>query len=229
MKALVYRGKGTYAWEDKPNPPLITDTDAVIAVKLAKIFRTNPSIWVGEHGHVSDGLILGNEGVGVVLEIGSNVEGFQAGDAVYISGTIGCGNCGACRSKIYSRCTDGEWVFGSLIDGTQAEYVRVPQADLCLRHIPKKADEVATVMRSQVLPAWLRDGFFDINDKLGDAIVITNCTPKELVVENCQIIEHVGGYYHLWEGEKHIYYGKTYENDTTNHITIDTFQNIIAA
>ena len=78
---------------------------------------------------VTEGRILGHEGVGVVTDVGAGVTTFRAGDRVLISCITSCGRCDFCRKQMYSHCRHGGWILGNTIDGTQAEYVRIPHAD----------------------------------------------------------------------------------------------------
>ena len=78
----------------------------------------------------------GHEGVGIIEEAGNSVTRFKKGDHVLISCITSCGKCEYCRRAIYSHCVNGGWILGNLIDGTQAEYVRIPYADNSLYPIP---------------------------------------------------------------------------------------------
>ena len=98
----------------------------------------------GDVPTVTDGRILGHEGVGIIEEAGNSVTRFKKGDHVLISCITSCGKCEYCRRAIYSHCVNGGWILGNLIDGTQAEYVRIPYADNSLYSIPADADEEAT-------------------------------------------------------------------------------------
>ena len=104
------------------------------------------------------GRILGHEGVGVVDSVGAAVTSFKPGDRVLISCISSCGKCDYCRSGMYSHCTTGGWILGNKIDGTQAEYVRIPHADTSLYPIPAGADEEALVMLSDILPTGFECG-----------------------------------------------------------------------
>ena len=152
MKALVYHGPGKKSWEDKPNPTIIKSTDAIVKITKTTICGTDLHIMKGDVPEVTDGRIIGHEGVGIIEEAGSAVSGFKKGDHVLISCITSCGKCDYCKKGMYSHCEDGGWILGHLIDGTQAEYVRIPHADTSLYHIPAEADEEALVMLSDILP-----------------------------------------------------------------------------
>src|SRR4051794_36702027 len=104
------------------------------------------------------GRALGPEGTGVIDSLASGVTAFRADDRVSISCISACAKCEYCRRGMYSHCTTGGWVLGNLIDGTQAQYVRVPHADTSLYPIPSGADEEALVMLSDILPTAFECG-----------------------------------------------------------------------
>ena len=130
MKAMVYHGPGNKAWEDVPEPVIVDDTDAIVLVDSVTICGTDLHILKGDVPAVTDGRILGHEAVGTVVEVGSGVRTVKPGDRVLVSCITSCGSCRFCREARYGQCLGGGgWILGHLIDGTQAEYVRVPFAD----------------------------------------------------------------------------------------------------
>lgn len=177
MKALVFHGPGKQSWEDKPNPTLIDATDAIVAITHTTICGTDLHILKGDVPEVPFGLILGHEGVGVVTEVGTSVSSFKAGDKVLISCITSCGKCESCRKGMYSHCDTGGWILGHLIDGTQAEFVRVPHADTSLYHVPDRADEEAVVMLSDILPTGFECGVLNGHVKPGDTVAIIGSGP----------------------------------------------------
>ena len=126
MKALIYNGPGLKAVEDRPMPRLQSPTDAVVRVTKTTICGTDLHILKGDVPTCEPGRVLGHEGVGVIEEVGAGVTSFKAGDHVLISCISSCGKCEFCRKGMYSHCATGGWILGHLIDGTQAEYVRIP-------------------------------------------------------------------------------------------------------
>src|ERR1700690_2085592 len=147
MHALVYQGPGKFALEDKPKPVMTAATDAIVRITKTTICGTDLHILKGDLPAVTPGRILGHEGVGIVDQVGANVAGFKVGEHVVISCVTSCGRCGNCKKGMYYHCeSGGGWILGNLIDGTQAEYVRIPFADNSLHHIPAGADEEALVM-----------------------------------------------------------------------------------
>jgi len=177
MKALVYHGPGKKAWEEKPNPTIKAATDAIVKIVKTTICGTDLHIMKGDVPEVTDGRIIGHEGVGVVEEVGSAVSNFKKGDHVLISCITSCGKCEYCKRGMYSHCADGGWILGHLIDGTQAEYVRIPYADNSLYPIPQGADEEALVMLSDILPTGFECGVLNGQVKPGDSIAIVGAGP----------------------------------------------------
>ena len=177
MKALVYHGPGRRSWEDKPKPRLTAATDALVRVTTTTICGTDLHILKGDVPSVTDGRILGHEGVGIVEEIGSAVTGIRKGDTVLISCITSCGRCTPCKKGMYSHCKDGGWILGNTIDGTQAEYVRIPHADTSLYRLPPKTDEEAMVMLSDILPTGFECGVLNGQVKPGDTVAIVGAGP----------------------------------------------------
>ena len=177
MKALVYHGSGKRAWEEKPKPVIKNSTDAIIKISKTTICGTDLHIMKGDVPEVIDGLILGHEGTGIIDEVGTGVSNFKVGDKVLISCITSCGICNACKKGMYSHCETGGWILGHLIDGTQAEYVRIPHADNSLHHIPEGADEEAIVMLSDILPTGFECGVLKGKIKPGDTVAIVGAGP----------------------------------------------------
>jgi len=177
MKALVYHGPGKKSWEEKPNPTIQQPTDAVVKILKTTICGTDLHIMKGDVPAVTNGRIIGHEGVGIIEEVGSGVSNFKKGDHVIISCITSCGKCSYCKKGMYSHCADGGWILGHLIDGTQAEYVRIPHADNSLYHIPAGADEEALVMLSDILPTGFECGVLNGQVKPGDVVAIVGAGP----------------------------------------------------
>ncbi len=177
MKALVYHGPGNKAWEEKPKPVLLEATDAIVKIYKTTICGTDLHILKGDVPEVTDGRILGHEGMGVIEETGTAVTSFKKGDKVLISCISSCGKCDYCKKGMYSHCEKGGWILGHLIDGTQAEYVRIPFADNSLYHIPENADSDAVVMLSDILPTGFECGVLNGQVKPGDSVVIVGAGP----------------------------------------------------
>jgi alcohol dehydrogenase len=177
MKALVYRGPGQKALEEKPMPVIAAATDAIVRITRTTICGTDLHILKGDVPDVTTGTILGHEGVGVVEHVGGAVSTFKPGDAVLISCITSCGKCEYCRKGMYSHCTTGGWILGHHIDGTQAEYVRIPHADTSLYPIPAGTDEEALVMLSDILPTGFECGVLNGQVQPGNTVAIVGSGP----------------------------------------------------
>ncbi|WP_413997864.1 zinc-dependent alcohol dehydrogenase family protein [Flavobacterium sp. W1B] len=177
MKALVYGGPGKIELKDVPLPKIEKTTDVVVKILKTTICGTDLGILHGKTPSVKPGTTLGHEGVGVVEEIGTSVRNFKKGDRVIISCITSDGSCEYCKKQMYSHCEDGGWILGHLINGTQAEYVRIPHADNSLYLIPKGSDEEALVMLSDILPTGHEIGIINGNVKPGDTIAIVGAGP----------------------------------------------------
>jgi alcohol dehydrogenase len=183
MKALVYHGPGNRAYEEKPMPIIMESTDAVVRITKTTICGTDLHIMKGDVPAVTDGRILGHEGTGIIEQIGGNVSNFHIGDHVLISCISSCGRCTNCKKGMFSHCENGGgWILGNLIDGTQAEYVRIPFADNSLYPIPEGADEEALVMLSDILPTGFECGVLNGQVKPGDTVAIIGAGPIGLAV-----------------------------------------------
>jgi alcohol dehydrogenase len=182
MKALVYRGPDKKALEDHTKPDLSASTDAIVRITKTTICGTDLHILKGDVPTCKPGRILGHEGVGIIDQVGSAVTAFKPGDRVLISCITSCGKCEYCRRGMYSHCTTGGWILGNEIDGTQAEYVRIPHADTSLYPIPKGADEEALVMLSDILPTGFECGVLNGQVKPGDTVAIVGAGPVGLAV-----------------------------------------------
>jgi len=180
MKALVYHGPGKKAWEEKPKPGIDKPTDTIVKILKTTICGTDLHIMKGDVPAVTDGRIIGHEGVGIIEEVGTAVSNFKKGDHVLISCITSCGKCEYCKRGMYSHCADGGWILGHMIDGTQAEYVRIPYADNSLYPIPAGADEEALVMLSDILPTGFECGVLNGQVKPGDTIAIVGAGPVGL-------------------------------------------------
>ena len=180
MKALVYHGPGKRAWEEKPRPAVKDPADAIVRITTSTICGTDLHILKGDVPTVTDGRILGHEGIGIVEEVGPGVSSFKKGDKVLISCVTACGKCDFCRKGMYSHCRHGGWILGNTIDGTQAEFVRIPWADTSLYAIPPDADEEALVMLSDILPTGFECGVLNGQVKPGDTVAIVGAGPVGL-------------------------------------------------
>jgi alcohol dehydrogenase len=177
MRALVYHGPGTKVLEDRPKPALLAPTDAIIKISKTTICGSDLHILKGDVPSCQPGRILGHEGVGVVETVGPSVTAFKPGDRVLISCISTCGKCAYCRRLMYSHCTTGGWILGNEIDGTQAEWVRIPYADCSLYRVPEGADEEAMVMLSDILPTAFECGVVNGKVQPGSVVAIVGAGP----------------------------------------------------
>ena len=177
MKALVYTAIGQKALQDHPKPEIKDQTDAIVRVTKTTICGTDLHILKGDVATCKPGRVLGHEGVGVIECVGTGVANFKAGDHVLISCVTACGKCVYCRRQMYSHCTTGGWILGNSIDGTQAEFVRIPYADTSLYPIPKGADEEALVMLSDILPTGFECGVLNGRVQPGGNVAIVGSGP----------------------------------------------------
>jgi alcohol dehydrogenase len=186
MKALVYHGSGRKAWETVPDPVLIDPTDVIVRIDTTTICGTDLHILKGDVPAVTEGRILGHEGVGTVAEVGSAVSNFAVGDRVLISCISACGACSYCHQGLFAHCLADEgasaigWILGHLIDGTQAELVRVPFADNSMYRIPDAVSDEAAVMLSDILPTGFEIGVRNGGVKPGDVVAVVGSGPVGL-------------------------------------------------
>ncbi|MGO8683518.1 MAG: zinc-dependent alcohol dehydrogenase family protein [Thermoleophilia bacterium] len=186
MKALVYGGPGKKSWQDVPEPQIIHPTDVIVRVDTTTICGTDLHILKGDVPAVENGRILGHEGVGTIMELGSSVGSLQVGDRVIISCIKSCGHCANCKAGLYSHCLGDAgqsgigWIFGHLIDGTQAEYVRVPYAENSLYKIPAGVSDDQAVMLSDILPTGFEIGVQYGGVKPGDVVAVIGAGPVGL-------------------------------------------------
>jgi alcohol dehydrogenase len=178
MKALVYHGPDHKSWEEVPTPVVVDDTDAIVRVDTTTICGTDLHILKGDVPEVTDGRILGHEAVGTVEAVGAGVKNVQIGDRVLVSCITACGTCRFCRDARYGLCVGGGgWILGHLIDGTQAEYVRVPFADTSTYPVPKGVSDESTLMVADILPTSYEVGVLNGHVAPGDVVAIVGAGP----------------------------------------------------
>jgi alcohol dehydrogenase len=178
MRALVYHGPGVKRWEDVPKPTVIDDTDAIVRVDVTTICGSDLHILKGDVPEVTDGRILGHEAVGTVESVGAAVKNLKPGDRVLVSCITACGACRYCRESRYGQCLGGGgWILGHLIDGTQAEFVRVPFADNSTYAIPGGVTDEDMLMLSDILPTGYEVGVLNGRVQPGDVVAIVGAGP----------------------------------------------------
>ena len=178
MKALVYHGPASMAWEDVPRPELAADTDAIVRVDATTICGTDLHILKGDVPAMVDGRIIGHEAVGTVDAIGAAVKNVKVGDRVLVSCVTACGACRFCREGRYGQCLGGGgWILGNEIDGTQAEYVRVPFADNSTYPVPAGVSDEELLMLSDILPTAYEVGVLNGVVRPGDVVAVVGAGP----------------------------------------------------
>jgi alcohol dehydrogenase len=177
MQAFVYQGPGQSALEDRPKPVLQASTDVVVRMLKTTICGTDLHILKGDVPSCQPGRILGHEGVGVVDATGAGVTAFRSGDLVLISCITACGRCEFCRKQMFSHCSTGGWILGNTIDGTQAEFVRIPYADTSLYPLPEGVAQDALVMLSDILPTGFECGVLSGRVQPGCTVAIVGSGP----------------------------------------------------
>ena len=178
MRALVYHGPGSKAWEEVPKPTLQADTDAIVRVDAVTICGTDLHILKGDVPAVTPGRILGHEAVGTVEAVGTGVKNVKVGDRVLVSCISACGACRFCREGSYGQCLGGGgWILGHKIDGTQAEYVRVPFADTSTYQAPAGVSDESLLMLADILPTGYEVGVLNGGVRPGDVVAVVGAGP----------------------------------------------------
>jgi alcohol dehydrogenase len=186
MKALVYRGPGKKSWEEVPDPVVLQPTDVIVKMVATTICGTDLHILKGDVPEVKVGRILGHEGIGDIIEIGTGVTQLAVGDRVILSCVSSCGQCSNCRQGLYSHCLNPEglagigWIFGYMIDGTQAEYVRVPFAENSVYKLPDGVSDAEGILLSDILPTGFEIGVQYGQVNPGDVIAVIGSGPVGL-------------------------------------------------
>ncbi|MER7950577.1 zinc-dependent alcohol dehydrogenase family protein [Streptomyces sp. NPDC096079] len=178
MKALVFQGAGRTVWQDVPDPGIRDAADAIVRVDAVTICGTDLHIVKGDVPEVEPGRVLGHEAVGTVVETGGDVRSVRPGDRVLISCISACGRCRFCREGRYGQCRGGGgWILGHTVDGTQAEYVRVPFADLSVHALPNTVDSFDAVLLADIFPTSYEVGVLNGRVGPGDTVVVVGAGP----------------------------------------------------
>ncbi|WP_328835273.1 zinc-dependent alcohol dehydrogenase family protein [Streptomyces europaeiscabiei] len=178
MRGFVFHGPGQSAWEEIPDPDVKEPTDAVVRVDAVTICGTDLHILKGDVPEVRPGTVLGHEAVGEIMEVGSDVRTVRPGDRVLVSCISACGRCRYCRESAYGQCRGGGgWILGHLIDGTQAEYVRVPYADLSVHVLPGAVESKDAVLLADIFPTSYEVGVLNGRVRPGDTVAVVGAGP----------------------------------------------------
>jgi len=183
MKAVVYHGPGAKSWESVPDPTIEDDTDAIVRVDAVTICGTDLHILKGDVPAVTDGRVLGHEAVGTVEAVGAGVKNVEPGSRVLVSCISACARCRFCRQGRYGACVGGGgWILGHLIDGTQAEYLRVPFADTSTYPVPEGVSDEAILMLADIGPTGYEVGVLNGRVSPGETVAVVGAGPIGLSV-----------------------------------------------
>ncbi|KAJ5758411.1 hypothetical protein N7520_005567 [Penicillium odoratum] len=182
MKAVVFKEVGCIEIVDRPKPHIQHTTDAIVKVLHTSICGTDLHIMRGHVPTCMPGRILGHEGVGVIDTLGTGVTGLNIGDLVLISCISACGTCKRCRAGMTSHCVTGGWILGHTIDGTQAEYVRIPHAAFSLYPLPSTIDPQIAVALSDAFPTAYECAILPGKVQPGSTLAIVGAGPVGLAV-----------------------------------------------
>lgn len=191
MKAVVYKGNGRIALEERPKPALLDERDAIVEVTLTTICSSDLHIKHGAVPRAVPGTILGHEFVGRVTEVGSAVKKVKPGDRVAVNVETFCGTCFFCKRGFVNNCADenGGWALGCRIDGGQAEYVRVPYADQGLTKIPHAVTDRQALFVGDILATgyWAAQ-ISQISPE--DTVLVLGAGPTGLCTLQCVLLEN---------------------------------------
>ena len=179
MKAAVYHGIGDVRLEERPVPVIRDPKDAIVRVVRSTICTSDLHIRNGAVPRAVPGIILGHEFVGEVVETGSEVVKLSAGMRVAANCETFCGTCFYCKRGFVNNCEHGGWELGCRIDGCQAEYVRVPYADMGLTPIPASVTYEQALFTGDILSS----GFWGseiANINQGDCVAVIGAGPVGL-------------------------------------------------
>ncbi|KAG0126619.1 chaperonin 10-like protein [Tuber indicum] len=184
MKAIVFKGPHKIALEDRPIPKIIEETDALVKVSYTALCGSELHVFRG-HQPSDTGFIMGHEFTGTVVQVGKRVSRFQVGDKVVSPFTTSCLECFYCKNGYTSRCTQS-MLYGSVVlDGGQAEYVRVPLADGTLFKAPPEIPDETVILMADIFPT----GYFAASTSLSQltptqrenaTVVLIGCGPVGL-------------------------------------------------
>lgn len=180
MHAMVYEGPGKKAWKEVPKATVKDPRDVVIKTVATTICGTDLHICKGDVPACKPGTILGHEAIGIVESVGAEVKKFKVGDKVIVSCITSCGECFYCKRNLQSHCLKGGWILGHKINGTQAEYTRIPHADYSLYHAPANVSDKALLMLSDILPTGYEIGVLPAKIQKGESVAIVGAGPVGL-------------------------------------------------
>ena len=183
MKALVWENN-RIELKEKNLPKIIHPRDAIVKVKLSSICTSDLHIIKGFVPKAKSGIVLGHEFVGEIVEIGSEIKNLKIGDRVSANCETFCGECYFCKKGFINNCENGGWELGCTIDGCQAEFVRVPYADMGLTKIPENLSYENALFVGDILAS----GYFGVelcNLQKGETIAVIGAGPVGLCSMAC--------------------------------------------
>jgi threonine dehydrogenase-like Zn-dependent dehydrogenase len=204
MKALTWHGRGHVKYEEVPDPSIVDPTDAIIRITSTAICGSDLHLYDLFNPFMEKGDVLGHEPMGIVEEVGHEVRRLKKGDRVVVPFTISCGSCWACEKTLFSLCQttnrNGDMARGMLghttaglfgyshltggFAGGQAEYLRVPYADVGPVRIDGDLPDEKVLFLSDILPtAWMAAENADIEP--GDTVAVWGCGPVGLLTVQC--------------------------------------------
>ncbi|WP_437751017.1 zinc-dependent alcohol dehydrogenase [Sorangium sp. So ce1389] len=192
MKAVVFHGIGDIRMDDIKEPKIKESTDAIIRITASAICGTDLHFIRGTMPGMEPGTVLGHEAVGVIEELGDDVRNLKKGDRVVVPSTIACGYCSYCRAAYYAQCDNanpngkhaGTAFFGGPkmsgpFDGLQAEFARIPFANVGLVKLPNGVSDDQAILLSDIFPtAYFGAELAEI--KPGDTVAVFGCGPVGL-------------------------------------------------
>jgi alcohol dehydrogenase len=183
VKALVYHGPGQKSWDTVDDPKATEPTDVVVQIDTTTICGTDLHILKGDVPTVEPGRVLGHEAVGTVVATGSAVTGLNDGDRVLVPAITSCGRCAYCKRGMPSHCQAVGgigWIFGHLVDGTQAEYARVPYAETSVHAVPEGVTDEQVLFLADILPTGYEVGVRNGRVAPGDVVAVIGAGPVGL-------------------------------------------------
>jgi len=191
MKAIVYDGIQNVNVKEVKEPSIENNDDIILRVTSTAICGSDLHLFHGMIPNTPKGFTLGHEAMGIVEEIGNDVTKVKKGDRVIIPSPISCGHCWYCKHELYSQCDNsndygemgGLFGYGNTCggyDGGQAEYLRVPYANVGPTIVPEELSDEKVLFLTDILPTSLWG--VDIGGvKGGDAVVVLGCGPVGLL------------------------------------------------
>lgn len=181
MQAVVFKGPLQVALEQRPRPQIQAPTDVILKVRYTALCGSELHVFRG-HQPSGTGFIMGHEFTGEVVETGANIKSFKPGDLVVSPFTVSCGSCFYCESGFSSRCANGQLYGSAILDGGQAEYVRIPLADSTLFPAPAEIDEKKLVLMADIFPTGYfaaSNGFRSLEPKAieNSTVLLFGCGP----------------------------------------------------